>query len=374
MRILGIASSTGLSHIVRTLELARELRGAGHEVSVGLGDGEWRSLAHAYGFVPEATNEPELRGPLRFGIGTPTIQALRMSYESEVALIDKIRPELVISDWRFTAWASTRATSVPLVQVWNANWGMLAGYSQLVSLDLQPSYARLLAAWKPVFDAFRSELTGASCPPEEHIFRGWRNLIPDAPLFRLRQVPRDYDDVRWLGPLVPVPTDWAAVDRAFAARTLGIFFGGHKLGRLRGLLERAARKLCLQCVNVGADVSPTATDEHTGIRPFSFFPSSLAMCTIVASHGGAGSVYQSLMACKPVLALPQHLDQLDNASQLERLGIGICLPPERQTEEAIEEAVVKLSDMPQETLRSVALRLRGYHAAQTARTLIESAL
>ena len=371
MRILAIASSTGLSHIVRTLELARHMRRSGHDVFVGYGVGEWRKLAHSYGFAAEPLYEPELGPPFTMGIGSPTIRGLRLSYRSELALIEKIRPNLVIADWRFTAWASASAKGIPAVHLWNANWGMFAGHPEVVRHDLSPSYRKVLEAWKAALDAFRSEVDYTVGRKEEpHIFRGQLNLIPDDPLFRSVDSSCDRGDLRWIGPLVPVPTEWSDGRKAATPKLLGIAFGGHHLEQLHSMVERAGARSGFQPVDLRSDSHRPSSGAGRVVQ-FSFFPLNLLECELVVSHGGAGSIYQSIMACKPVLALPQHLEQYDNGIQLERLGIGLCLHPKRQTEEEIQRAILELSFLPMENLRSMATRLRQQRPTECAQQLLE---
>ena len=56
-------------------------------------------------------------------------------------------------------------------------------------------------------------------------------------------------------------------------------------------------------------------------------------------HGGIGSVLDGLSAGIPAIALPQGLDQFDNANRLRRLGAGAWIKPSAQSGSLIAETL-----------------------------------
>lgn len=59
----------------------------------------------------------------------------------------------------------------------------------------------------------------------------------------------------------------------------------------------------------------------------------------VVHHAGMGSLQEALAQGLPALALPRGFDQLDNALRLERLGLGLHLPPARQGGAALRDSL-----------------------------------
>ena len=57
-------------------------------------------------------------------------------------------------------------------------------------------------------------------------------------------------------------------------------------------------------------------------------------------HGGIGSIAQALAAGTPQIAVPSAFDQADNGARIERLGVGVVVPP-RQVQRA--DAVLQRS-------------------------------
>jgi len=68
-----------------------------------------------------------------------------------------------------------------------------------------------------------------------------------------------------------------------------------------------------------------------GVRHFSFEPFSLLLprAAALVHHGGIGTTAQGLAAGLPHLVMPMAYDQLDNATRLQRLGVGQILPRRR---------------------------------------------
>jgi UDP:flavonoid glycosyltransferase YjiC (YdhE family) len=63
----------------------------------------------------------------------------------------------------------------------------------------------------------------------------------------------------------------------------------------------------------------------------SFVPLSdvLPRCAALVSHGGIGTLAQGLAAGVPQLTMPMGFDQPDNATRLERLGVGRWVVPSK---------------------------------------------
>ncbi|HJY34289.1 MAG TPA: nucleotide disphospho-sugar-binding domain-containing protein, partial [Vicinamibacterales bacterium] len=55
----------------------------------------------------------------------------------------------------------------------------------------------------------------------------------------------------------------------------------------------------------------------------------LPRCAALVSHGGIGTLAQGLAAGVPQLTMPMGFDQPDNATRLERLGVGRWVIPSK---------------------------------------------
>ena len=321
MRLLFMSSSTSLSHLARTLELARFCRHQGSDVSYACGIGSWPMLPRAYGFRPIRLSDVRLEGAKTFGIGSPSSDDLVRSYASEMKVIERVRPDGIISDWRLTASFSAAASGIRCIQVWNANWGLFAGYSSLVDQTLLPRYSSVLSEWRLPFEEFTSRIEGASFAPGDPIFRGDLNLIPDYPLFRNCDTATVDANCFFIGPLVPLPPAIPTHHDTRTRHDITIAFGGHRLPELARVLMDVVSSLGFSCFKLESTAQVEVAEGET----FSFFPERLKVGKIVITHGGIGSIYQSLFVGKPLLVIPQHLEQFDNGSRVKDLNVGDLL-------------------------------------------------
>lgn len=99
----------------------------------------------------------------------------------------------------------------------------------------------------------------------------------------------------------------------------------------------------------------------------------LSRARVHITHGGIGSVHESLLAGVPMVCLPQGIDQFAWAHHAARLGVGERAEP---TPEAIRAAVSRLLDDARPTAAAQALgrKLARYNGAERVTKLIERAL
>jgi hypothetical protein len=281
-----------------------------------------------------------LEGAKTFGIGSPSADDLVKSYASEMKAIERVRPDGIISDWRLTASFSAAASDVRCIQLWNANWGLFAGYPSLVEPTLLSRYSSVLSEWRVPFDEFTLRVGGSSFATRDSIFRGDLNLIPDYPLFRNCNTATVDANCSFIGPLVPLPLEIPAHPDTRAKHDITIAFGGHRLPELERVLMEVVSSLGFSCFKLES----TPQVEVAEGESFSFFPERLKIGKIVITHGGIGSIYQSLFVGKPLLVIPQHLEQFDNGSRVKDLNVGDLLNVNDKDKPKLRRAITSLVD------------------------------
>lgn len=114
-----------------------------------------------------------------------------------------------------------------------------------------------------------------------------------------------------------------------------------------------------------------------GVRHADFVPFRwlLKRSALLVHHGGIGSMSQALAAGVPQVIMPMGFDQCDNASRVERLGVGRSLPPKRFRGAALAETIRGLVDEPAVTdrCRAIAARLADADGIERSCTEIEEA-
>jgi UDP:flavonoid glycosyltransferase YjiC (YdhE family) len=104
-----------------------------------------------------------------------------------------------------------------------------------------------------------------------------------------------------------------------------------KLGRRALLLTRYSRHL----------PALPATAHHEPFVPLSHV---LPRCAALVSHGGIGTLAQGLAAGVPQVTMPMGFDQPDNATRLQRLGVGRWVVPSKFDGDRVATALQALLD------------------------------
>lgn len=111
------------------------------------------------------------------------------------------------------------------------------------------------------------------------------------------------------------------------------------------------------------------------IKHFAYVPFSklLPHSALLVHHGGIGTTAQTLRAGIPQLIHPLAYDQFDNASRLERLGVGSSLTSENYNVITVIKVLKSLMDSPDVRLKcaEIAQKMASSDALTLASNLIE---
>ncbi|MFI7499229.1 macrolide family glycosyltransferase [Streptomyces sp. NPDC049687] len=94
------------------------------------------------------------------------------------------------------------------------------------------------------------------------------------------------------------------------------------------------------------------------------------------THAGMGGTMEAVHHGVPMVAVPQMAEQRVNAGQIEALRLGVHLPREQATPEALREAVLRVTSDPEihSGIQSLRTELEAAGGARAAADLIEEAL
>jgi rhamnosyltransferase subunit B len=134
-----------------------------------------------------------------------------------------------------------------------------------------------------------------------------------------------------------------------------------KLGRRAILLTRHKEQ-------VPATLPPDVI--HVDYAPFGAL---LPRCSAVVHHGGIGTAAQGLSAGIPHLVMPMSHDQPDNASRLDRLGVGITVNPQMFEVVNVYDALLKLESDPNyvRKAREISEKMKSDHGLERTADLVE---
>lgn len=379
-KILLIPLGAGIAHVGRTLMLARELKKRGHEVVFASGK-MVSPIIKKEGFInftiPEVPFKKNLKKLRRLDSNFYTTSLIKEFIKAELNLYKRIKPDLVISDTRVTTRISTKIAKIPLVTINNANVTKYYDYKKarfpipifflnefvpstlLYPLERKWMQKEVLSrVGPPIVEAllvrqlmkFNLAMQSYDLAPIKSLYnllKGDLTLIVDVPFFRpIKKLPKD---VKLVGPLSWQPPqylpDWAKDLEKLAKSKKPIVYvtaAGTGDGKIvKKTVESLSEFPATIVITTGNAMSLDSLGNITRKDFYltDYLPGDWIMqkAKAVVFFGGNSTAYQALANGVPQVILPLHLDQQDNANQLERLGTGIAINPNRFDEKILIE-------------------------------------
>lgn len=379
-KILFIPLGAGIAHVGRTLMLARELKKRGHEIVFASGE-MVAPIIKNEGFIylslPEVAYKQNLKKLRRLNTNFYTSSLIKKFVTAELNLYKKIKPDLVVADTRITAKISSKIAKIPLVTINNANVTKYYDYSRarfpipifflnefvpstlLYPLEREWMQKKVLSrVGPPIAEAllvrqlmkFNLVMQQYDLAPIKSLFnllKGDLTLIVDVPFFRpTKKLP---NDVKLVGPLSWQPPQalpvWAnELEKRIKAKKQIIYItaAGTGDGKLvKKTIECLSEFPATLVVTTGNAMSQDLLKDvkRKDIFITDYLPGDWIMqkASAVVFFGGNSTAYQALTNGVPQVIMPLHLDQQDNANQLERLGTGVAVNPNKFNEKTLIE-------------------------------------
>ncbi len=352
MRILAVPYSHILSHISRPLAVAKELRSRGHEV-IFAGESPKTSFIRQEGFTVLPLYEPDpglLLSNIRAGrLKFVTDAEIQKMIAADVDLYGAVKPDLVLTDFRFTAPLSTHISAlrhaaivnassttyrslpyVPLFE-WAPEWLVGRNTSLWASLDSfnlkleMLVFDNVMKSFKKLSKRYgiKKPVTASNCLTGKDI-----TLIADIPgYFPTSHLPENY---KYIGPLTwnshVQPPSWWPISKngtPLIYITMGTTGLTDFFWQVYKVLAASDMKAI---ITTGAQVQGIESVEgKIYVEPYIDGDMVMEGCDLVICHGGNGTIYQALYHGKPVIGIPTVPDQHFNMRRVEALGIGRML-------------------------------------------------
>lgn len=345
MKVLSIPYTHTLSHISRPLSIAKELRTRGHEV-VFAGESPKIRFIKAEGFEVLPLHEPDpevLFGNIREGkLRFVSDEEVERMVEADRALYKAVRPDLVLTDGRFSSLISTQITGLKHAAIVNVSSTAyrafpyfplfervperLAGRDTLDRINLRLEmfvFDNVMSVFKRLSKRWRlkNTVTATNCLTGNDL-----TLLSDVPeYFPARGLPRSY---HYVGPLtwkahLPPPSWWPPQKGGMPLIyvTMGTTGAGDFFQRAYELFKASELNAVFTTgAQAGGDMR--TIDGRIFVEPFMDGDTVMEECDMAVCHGGNGTIYQALQHGKPVIGIPAIPDQLYNMRRVEALGIG----------------------------------------------------
>ena len=280
--------------------------------------------------------------------------------DEELELFDRIRPDLVIGDFRLSLAVSARLRRIPLATLINAYMSPFAERESfpvpdhpIVSLLGAQRAARYWPRALPVaFAHFVAPLDNVrkrrglaqSGGLLEALVDGDFTLYPDVPeLCPTRQLPANH---RYLGPIPWSPH--AAKpdlgprfreDRPLVYVTIG---SSGRYAALSGVLQVLGDLPVNAVLATAGRFDRLETPPNVHVVPFAPGSIMARKASFVVTNGGASTSYQALTEGKPVLGIPSNLDQYMAMTAIERAGAGRLVRSGEATPSVLRDAFSEL--------------------------------
>jgi len=405
--ILILPYTPTLSHISRPLEIAKKLRNQGCSV-IFAGDNTPKSkrfFIQDEGFEVETLYEPdpdELFGNIRKGkLCFVTKAILERMIQEDRDLFDRIKPDLVLTDGRFSAMISTQLEKVPHAAIVNASSTEYRSIPYIPMFDLPvfdlipfKSFHNCLDSINlkiemTVFDNAMSEFKRLSRQYQLPIKVTATNCLAGTDLTFLADLPEYFpvknkpDHYHYIGPItwkqskiVPMPDWWDDIKRIRKPKiyiTMGTTGENNLFNTLYDLFNTSE---FISIVTTGSQAEGfTTIPDSIYVENYLDGEKIIETCDLVVCHGGNGTIYQALSLGKPVLGIPTIPDQDYNMRRVEALGTGLRIPMKKAVKNPLiikEKAAYILNNMAlfKPGLAPLKARLKEFNGAGTASDMI----
>jgi UDP:flavonoid glycosyltransferase YjiC (YdhE family) len=342
-RILFVSEAVSLAHVARPSELARTLPADQHELHYA-SNGQ-------FAFCHEDLNwsrhhlqsiEPALV-LARLASGKPvySLEEWRQYVRDDMALLEAIKPDLVVGDFRLTLGVSARRVGIPYLAVCNAHWSPYRAPYRMSAPDLPISRFVGNALIDPVFRAVwpvasRLHIHAANTVRHEygltpystlqHLYcDGDYALYADTPA--LIPTPSAPSSHQHIGPIVWSPKmgvpEWWDVACRNAPPPIYITFGS------TGQVDLLPTIVAACGAEGAASIVATAgrsTFRHDPPQVYAapFLPGSAAAAAsrLVICNGGSATAHQALTQGRPILGICSNLDQVLTMDTIAAAGAG----------------------------------------------------
>jgi UDP:flavonoid glycosyltransferase YjiC (YdhE family) len=350
LKVLFFAEGATLAHVARPLMLAKALDATQFDVTLCRPEA-FSNLTAGLPFPALGLNSQDAKiFAQKLARGSPLydFKTLCRYVDEDLSLIDRIKPDAIVGDFRLSLSVSARLRSIPYVAICDAYW----------------SPERALNPPLPVFKFTRY----TPIPLAEYIFR---QIVPFAfrlhalPLERLRKkfglhslghdlrscytdadlrlfanFPALFPDVTahekadFIGPIAWSPDfegnlDFLAGSGPLTYITMGSSGDPKVIKRIVPILEHLGSRVVI--AKAGKELSIAPTSPCTQV--FDYLPGSVVCqhANLVICNGGSPTTNQALSNGVPVLGIVENMDQFLNMEAIVRFGAGLMLRADRSS-------------------------------------------
>lgn len=371
-RVLFFAEGVTLAHVARPSVIAAGLDVDAHDWVIACPPRQVRFLPGApHRHLPLASIESDqfLRA-LAHGRPVYTLTTLRHYVQEDLALIERVRPDVVVGDFRLSLSVSARLVGVPYINVTNAYWSPYYTHPEFPLPVLPMTRFLPIAVAGAMFRIAGPIALQHHCQPMNRLRRengqpefgnDLRRIYTDgdtvlfADVEELFPTPGRPPTHHYLGPLLwsppaPEPEWWSEVPEARPIIFVTLGSSGDPRLLPRVLQALAEMDVTIIAATAGSPL-PDQLPKNVLVAPYVPGIEAARRASLVVCNGGSMTTQQSLAARRPVIGIASNMDQFLNMRALEAAGLGRTVRADRLRPR-------ELTSMASELLALAASRIR----------------
>ena len=362
-RVLFFAEAVTLAHVARPIVLAKGLDAAHYEVVIACDPRYKRFLdLEPWQTLPlQSISSRQFLRALASGSPVYDLETLRRYVKEDLALIDRVKPDLIVGDFRLSLSVSARLAGVPYASVTNAYWSPYYPVHKFPLPVLPMTKYLPVPVAKQLFRLAQSFAFNLHCKPLNRVRQengllslgdDLRRVYTDADYTLYADVPAMFptenlpSNHHYLGPILWSPPDtlpewWSHLpdDKPIIYLTLGSSGPEHLI---QIVLNALADQPVIVIASTAGAVVPQRLPANVYIADFLPGMQAAARSKLVICNGGSPTSQQALAAGVPVLGIASNMDQFLNMQAVVEAGAGIVLRADRISGDGIRAAVNKI--------------------------------
>ena len=366
-RILFVAEAVTLAHVARPAVLAQALDRDVYEVFFAT-DPRYNQLfpeLSGYRYDIWSISSADFLNALAKGSPLYNKRTLERYVEDDLKLIDEIKPDLIVGDFRLSLSVSARLRQIPYATISNVYWSVYSNNDYPVpQLPMTRFLGVRLSQF--LFDLSRPLAFALHCIPLNSVRRKYglkslgydlRSVYTDADEVLLADIP-DYFPItaearhqRYIGPIPwspssSIPSWWNDIDktRPIVYVTLG---SSGRVELLPYVLEALAQLSVTVIAATAGRAELASVPDNAMVSEYLPGDQAAGMAALVVCNGGSLTTYQAIQNGAPVLGIVSNLDQHLNMSYLSRAGVGAVLRSEKANVQRIRKLAERLLNQTQ---------------------------
>ena len=359
--VLFFAEGATLAHVARPLLLAENLDPTRFDVVLARpGTFGWLTADAAFAVVElDCQDSDTFSRRLDHGQPLYDLATLERYVQADLSLIDDLKPDVVVGDFRLSLSVSARLRQVPYISICDAYWSPecplepilpVMGMTRHVPIALAE---RVFQAVAPL--AFRLHARPMERLRHRHglpsLGHDLRHCYTDADLRLFANFPALFPDVQrtatadFIGPISWSPAErsdleFPSGDGPLVYVTMGSSGDPRILATVIPVLEAAGARIMV--ATAGKKLQPGSASARTRIYDFLPGDQMCRLAQLVVCNGGSPTTNQALNHGVPVLGIARNMDQFLNMRAIEQFGAGLTVRSDRADRVKLGQLVDRL--------------------------------